>query len=240
MAIEYIREARYLQDKEVFADALNFFLYEGNQVIVPENLEEIDLTGLKFPYEYQEGCAQLLEQIKEALPSIVCMKNSSTIFTITAVVKDISLPCSMPLLCRTVDTLIYVSQLKEKKYSVRLSENEDGIYFEESSPEFTKEDRLIPAVDITIHFSSDKWDGSDSFRDLFSVPDKRLLNLIPENKLNLIDPASMEDQEFLKFHSSLGRTLAACKYGNDPEKAEKILKSDDWFQYLKTAQAVLK
>ena len=40
----------YLSDNEVFADAFNFLMYDGQQIIRPENLQELDTTELALPY----------------------------------------------------------------------------------------------------------------------------------------------------------------------------------------------
>ena len=34
----------YMNDPRIFADAFNFFLYNGRQVILPEKLHSIDTT----------------------------------------------------------------------------------------------------------------------------------------------------------------------------------------------------
>ena len=40
---------RYMQDNARFADICNFFLFDGRQVIKPENLIEKDVTELALP-----------------------------------------------------------------------------------------------------------------------------------------------------------------------------------------------
>jgi len=40
---------RYMQDNTRFADICNYFLFDGQQVIKPENLIEKDVTELALP-----------------------------------------------------------------------------------------------------------------------------------------------------------------------------------------------
>ena len=40
----------YMNDPRIFADAFNFLLYNGKQVILPEKLHSIDTTMIGIPY----------------------------------------------------------------------------------------------------------------------------------------------------------------------------------------------
>lgn len=40
----------YISDTNVFADVFNYFIYGGEQVITPEQLEERDPTEIALPY----------------------------------------------------------------------------------------------------------------------------------------------------------------------------------------------
>ena len=41
---------KYLSNNQFFADAFNFLLYDGEEVIKPDELREQDTTGLAIPY----------------------------------------------------------------------------------------------------------------------------------------------------------------------------------------------
>lgn len=40
----------YMKNNSVFADAFNFYVYGGRQVIRPENLRELDTTEFAVPF----------------------------------------------------------------------------------------------------------------------------------------------------------------------------------------------
>ena len=41
----------YMQDSEIFADACNYLLYDGEQRIKPEQLKPVDTTAVRrFPF----------------------------------------------------------------------------------------------------------------------------------------------------------------------------------------------
>jgi hypothetical protein len=47
--------AKYMRQNEIFADALNYFIYGGEQVIQPNSLEELDTRQIEVPYGGAEG-----------------------------------------------------------------------------------------------------------------------------------------------------------------------------------------
>ena len=40
----------YVQDASIFADIFNYYVYQGRQVIEPEQLKERDSTKIALPY----------------------------------------------------------------------------------------------------------------------------------------------------------------------------------------------
>ncbi len=44
----------YIRDNRVFADAFNYFLYDGESVIDPDDLKDLDSTELAIPYYEDE------------------------------------------------------------------------------------------------------------------------------------------------------------------------------------------
>ena len=41
---------RYMSDNAIFADAFNFLIYNGEPVIKPEELREMDTSEIALPY----------------------------------------------------------------------------------------------------------------------------------------------------------------------------------------------
>ena len=47
-----------MRQNETFADAFNYFVYGGEQVISPESLEELDTREIDVPYGGEKGAKQ--------------------------------------------------------------------------------------------------------------------------------------------------------------------------------------
>ena len=45
-----IATKQYMSHRDVIADAFNFYVYDGRQVIKPERLQKLDTTEVLLPY----------------------------------------------------------------------------------------------------------------------------------------------------------------------------------------------
>ena len=68
---------------------------------------------------------------------------------------------------------------------------------------------------------------------------EEVLALLPDYKVFLIDPMSMESEDFDKLHSSLREVLAYIKYQRDKAQMEKLLNEDSKFSCLETNAALV-
>ena len=67
---------QYMKDNARFADACNFFLFHGEQVIKPEDLTEQDVTELALPKGLKGTVA--IEKVRDILKGC-CIKTSNGI-----------------------------------------------------------------------------------------------------------------------------------------------------------------
>ena len=49
---------KFVRQNHVFADAFNYFVYDGEQVITPDSLEELDTREIEVPYGGAAGAKQ--------------------------------------------------------------------------------------------------------------------------------------------------------------------------------------
>ena len=64
-----------------------------------------------------------------------------------------------------------------------------------------KEDKLIPIITAVVYFGEKPWDGPGSLFEMLDVRDERLYRFLSDYKLNLISPADMDEDAFVKFHT---------------------------------------
>ena len=221
----------YMSDNAIFADAFNFLLYDGEQVIKPEELREADTTEIALPYGNN---ARLTVQRCRDLKRIWAAKeDGNAIYILLGDELQNRVHYAMPVKDMLYDAIDYSKQVEEAGRSYRrgkdsgaFSEKDDGtleikLTSEEFLSGFRKADKLMPVITATIYFGADKWDGPLSLHDMLSVKDKRLLRAVPNYWINLIAPAQIEDVDFEKFNTDLGIALKVLKYQN--KGADRLL-----------------
>ena len=62
----------YMQNRENFADAFNFYLYDGRQVIKPEQLKPLDTTEIALPYG-EDGKSVPVQKYRDVLKMVTAM-----------------------------------------------------------------------------------------------------------------------------------------------------------------------
>ena len=69
-----------------------------------------------------------------------------------------------------------------------------------------------------LYFGVDKWDGAKSIHEMLDNKDPRLLSYVQDYRINLIEPASISENELNSFTTSLREVLGYIKYSNDKNK----------------------
>jgi hypothetical protein len=67
---------------------------------------------------------------------------------------------------------------------------------------------------------------------MFSVRDKRILKYTQNYKINLIEPASIPDEDFAKLRTELSQVLKYVKYSADKKKLKEIVDEDEVYSNI--------
>lgn len=223
---------KYMRQNEIFADAFNYFVYGGEQVINPESLEELDTCEVDVPYGGEKGAKQPVQRTRDVIKSVIAMMDKRTAYLLLAIENQSNIHYAMPVKNMVYDALQYAKQVEAAVASHKVSGDYKGADSDEYLSGFMKEDRLLPVVTLVIYFDSKEWSGPLSIHDMFDKRDARVLALVPDYKINLLAPASIEDEDFGKFQSSLKEVLSFIKYARDKDELKKVLDADESFRHL--------
>lgn len=232
MGVKDTVTTKYMRQNEIFADAFNYFVYGGEQVIHPDSLKELDTREIDVPYGGENGAGQPVQKTRDVIKSVVAMMDKSTAYLLLAIENQSNIHYAMPVKNMVYDALQYAKQVEEAIASHRLSGDYKNAGSDEYLSGFMKEDHLLPVVTLVVYFDSKEWDGSLSIHEMFSGQDARVLALVPDYKVNLIAPASIEDEDFGKFQSSLKEVLSFIKYARNKDELKKVLDADESFRHL--------
>ena len=84
-----------------------------------------------------------------------------------------------------------------------------------------KEGKIAGIITLTVYFGDRPWDGPRSLHEMLSIDDKEILKLIPDYRINLIDPHEINNSE--KFMSDFRYIIEFMKASGDKEKMNSLL-----------------
>ncbi|MBO5524556.1 MAG: Rpn family recombination-promoting nuclease/putative transposase [Roseburia sp.] len=223
---------KYMRQNEIFADAFNYFVYGGEQVISPESLEELDTREIDVPYGGEKGAKQPVQKTRDVIKSVIAMMDKRTAYLLLAVENQSNIHYAMPVKNMVYDALQYAKQVEAAIASHKMSGDYKGVDSDEYLSGFMKADCLLPVITLVIYFDSKKWDGPLSIHEMFAGQDARVLAFVPDYKINLIAPAAIEDSEFEKFQTTLKEVLSFIKYSSNADKLQEVIGIDKKFRHL--------
>ena len=230
----------YLNDPCIFADAFNYLLYHGAQVVLPEKLLPLDTVEAAFPYG-ADGRLQPVQKFRDNFKYLAAMQDEEKAYLLLGVENQSEIHYAMPVKSMIYDSFEYAAQV-EKTARMHRRHLKSGKHSGQkalpkiSSGEFLsgfyKGDRLIPVITLVIHFGPEKWDAPMRLHEMMDIKDPELLDYIPDYKINLISPCSLSDEQLNQFHTSLREVLLFIKYSKDKDRLRQAITADSRFASL--------
>ena len=180
----------FWKDNSRFADLFNACVFEGEEVLKPDDLTEVD-TDISSLIQFN-GHAETIQKVLD-----VVKKTAFGIdFVILGIENQQKIHYAMPLRHMVGDAFSYLKEYKELAAKNKKEKNW------KNSDEFlsglTSEDRLHAMITICIYYGEKEWDGPRSLIDMLKIPE-RFRPLVSDYKMNLIE---VRNSEYLKFHNS--------------------------------------
>lgn len=220
MGLKDTATIKMMRQNRFFADAFNYYIYGGEQVIRPSDLSEIDTRELEVPYGGPQGASVPVQKTRDVMKAVM-MEDSNRAYLLLAQELQSEVHYAMPVRNMVSDSIQYAKQVEKAATSHK--EAKDYGNGAEYLSGFQKGDKLLPVVTLVIQFNDMPWDGPMSLHEMFGEQDQEVLRLVPDYRINLISPEAMEDGEFTKFKSTLGDVLSFIKYRRDPDKLQEVL-----------------
>ena len=253
MAVKDTVTKDYVKDTKVFADAFNYLIFEGNPVIEPSKLHELDTTEIGMPYG--EGKTRTaVQKYRDRFKYLTAMEDENAAYLLLGIENQSEVHYAMPVKNMVYDALQYAAQVEKAAKSHRDAAKKNHLEKAEETNTgkrdirleageylsgFHKEDRLLPVITLVLLFNPEPWDAPMSIHNMLFVQDSQILSFVPDYKINLIAPAQMEAKDMDKFKSSLREVLLYIKYSKDKEQLGKLLETDFRFKELDIEAAIV-
>lgn len=112
MGIKDIVTKDYTKESNVFADAFNQYIYNGRQIIKPENLKPLDTNLTGIPYGVN-GSGIPTQRFRDVLKSVTAMEDGDRVYLLLAIEAQSEVHHAMPVRNMVYDALQYAAQVEE-------------------------------------------------------------------------------------------------------------------------------
>lgn len=228
----------YMRENEVFADAFNFYVYNGKQVIDPERLQPLDTAEIGTPFGGEEG-QEIVQKYRDILKRVSIKRDESMTYVLLGIENQTRIHYAMPVRNIIYDALQYGKQVEEIARRHERQKDHPGHSQDEYLSGFYKDDRIIPVVTLVIFFGAKKWDGPLSLHEMMGEQPSEIMDLVQDYRIHLIQPATLTDEDLGKFQTSLREVMSFIKYSKDKSKIRSLLRDNPRFRALRREAAMV-
>lgn len=227
MSAKDTKAKEFLANNERFADIFNYYLFSGNMVIKPEDLQERDTTEVVSLYGIDRKEVHK-QRWRDLLKSAIVKETDRMIFVLLGAENQSDIHYAMPVKNMIYDGMNYCSQVTQAARQHRKYNDYDSDA--EFLSGFKKEDKLTPVITLTVYWGADEWDAPRSLHEMFQESDKDIFKYVDDYHLHLIVPQEITD--FDKFKTSLREVFEIIKASNDRASMKSVLESNPNFKNL--------
>ena len=215
----------WLSDRERFADLFNGTLFDGKQLIHPEDLEDLDretdilITG-------KSGKTRGLQRYRDIAKR---WKGGSDLMVL-ACESQAKIHYAMPVRNMLYDSLTYTDQIRQLWGK---SADRSGMTGEEYLSSFRKSDRIYPVITLVFYYDLKPWDGPTDLYGMFGLHENGVVGniirkYVPNYQINLLDAGAVRDPK--RFQSDLQHIFGVLKYrGNKTGLQNYMQENRDYF-----------
>ena len=171
----------YWRNNEQFADLFNAVLFDGEQVIKPEELEDADTeeSSILEHKEYAESIQASRDNIKISKRSTV----HGVEYVLLGNESQQHIHYATPMRVMGYDYGIYKKQYDSNSKKYKTS---DGMNEDEYLSGMKKTDKFIPVITVVIYYGDKVWDGATTLHGMPDIPEK-IVRYVNDYKILLVE-----------------------------------------------------
>lgn len=243
---------KWLGNKKRFADLFNGCVFDGKDIVKPEDLQLLDRES-DFVITGKSKKRKTYQRYRDI---VMAWKNEITLAVLACETQD-RIHYGMPVRNMLYDAAAYTDQMSklwEERKESKGSENEElksevpknGKEQKNKEPQsnkklsqdeylsrFEKGQRLQPVITLVFYYGDKEWDGSKDLYGLFGWNlHKDIYNIlekyVPNYCINLIEPRNVKDLK--KFHTDLQLIFEMLQYKNNKNSMIRFINNNrDYF-----------
>ena len=187
----------YWNSNAEFADLFNAVLFQGKQIIQPEDLEpdDTDEATLQEHGDSVDSLNLFRDTIK------ICKKSekSGIQFVMLGMEHQEHIHYAMPMRVMGMDYSLYKKQYDSNARKYKTSEEMTA---DEFLSHMKKDDKFTPVITVVVYYGKEAWDGAKSLHEMLELPDE-WADYVNDYKMLLVEARKSN----LVFHNMNNRHL---------------------------------
>ena len=183
MAQKDLSEKLLEEYNDVFADIVNVLLFDGEEVIKPDELYS---SEARAQYKAEDGI--LHEQERDV---VKFWKRGGVNIALYGIENQTSVDRYMPLRVIGYDGAAYRSQL------LRIVNRSETLHNKKMDK------KKYPVITLVLYFGEERWNGPRSLSEVLEIPEK-LKTYVNDYKVNVFEISYLTDEQIGKFKSDFG------------------------------------
>ena len=153
MSLQDTVTKQYVSDPKVFADAFNYLIYSGRQVIRPEQLTDLDATQFAIPYrEDEEGKPEATQKYRDVLKTLAVKTDEYCTYLVLGIENQSNVHYAMPVRNMLYDAMQYEKQVRQLAAAHR--KKHDAATSDEYLSGMSREDKIAPVITLVINLAA--------------------------------------------------------------------------------------
>lgn len=208
-----------MEDPKRFADAFNYFAFNGKQVVQAELLTADDVTELGIIMNQEK--TEAAQKFRDVLKKCIVKEDDKYAYLLMGIENHTDIHYALPVKNMIYDALNYGKQVTER---AKEHKKKKDLYGDEFLSGFLKTDKLKPVITLVIYFGTSEWDAPRTLKEMFEGVSEQILRFVPDYKVNLIVPKEIED--FSKFHTDLGKVMKYIAVADQKELLNAVAQEE--------------
>lgn len=207
-----LQSKNLLNCPDVFADVGNVNLFDGENIIHPDELEKLPTEtiyrdrGGKLRHHYLDTCMKVKNGGTDI--AIVCVENQNGVSNVMPV-RDMG--------------YLY-SGYSEQIRKIRRENEKEGTYY--IAEEIDEKQKLLPVISIVLYYGQKKWTAPEKLSDMLAMRKRekeKWKDLISDHKIRVIHLANQDERTRAKYKSDFRHIADYLAYSGDKEKCRQYI-----------------
>ena len=221
----------FFEDPARFADAINGFACNVEQVVQEDDIQEVDtqIRRVKLPRFVNSKPGSRLKKFdksRDILRRVALGVN----YLFIGMEPQEEIDYSLALRNMLYDVAEYEKQAVKIRKKVR--KEYLGLSTGEYLYGFNRDSKLLPILTFILYSGEDEWSGPTCLHDMLEFTDipESIRRMIPNYKINIISIRDIKDTSI--FKTDLRYVLEFLHHANNKEKLKELVNNDSYYQNM--------